>query len=190
MKRMATFALGAAAAVLLLITILYSSVYVQERKPDNPQTSDCIIVLGSKVNAGGPSKSLQGRLERALSLYQEGYARAFIVCGGKRTDEPDTEAAVMAAWLEQHDVPPDDIFLDSISVNTKENIREAKRIMQEQGFASAIVCTSDYHAYRSMRLARDAGLTASSAKARTEWDGKPVARLRESLSWIKYFIAK
>lgn len=188
MKRMIILLLVLAAAGALVLGGLYVAVYAQERLPDDPRPADCIIVLGNKVNASGPSLSLRGRLERALELCRRGYAPCIIVCGGMGANEPATEASVMKAWLAGQGVPEGSIYADEVSRNTRENIREAKRIMGEQGWASAIICTSDFHAYRALRTARDAGIFATAAKAYTRWAGKPTSRLRECFSWVKYFM--
>lgn len=187
-KRMFVFLSVAILAGILALGGLYAAVYAQERLPDQPRHADCIIVLGNKVNRSGPSLSLAGRLERALELYSQGYALSIIVCGGMGANEPATEASVMRGWLIEKGVPPSAIHMDEVSRNTRENIREAKRIMDEQGFADAIVCTSDFHAYRAVRTARGAGIDCSEAKAYTIWGTKHISRLRECFSWIKFFL--
>lgn len=187
-KRVIALVIAIILAGMAILGGIYAAVYSHETKPDDPRSADCIIVLGNKVNTHGPSLSLEGRLNRALELYEQGYARALIVCGGQGGNEPATEASVMAGWLVDRGVGIENIYLDETSRNTVENIAEAKVIMDEQMFDTAIVCTSDFHSYRAMRIAEDAGLTAYPAKARTDWPTKATSRLRECLSWIKYFL--
>ena len=98
----------------------------------------------------------------------------------------------MAARLEELGVPRERIQLEDKSVNTVENLRNARRIMAEAGWRSAILVTSDYHLQRALWLARDLGMEVCGAAAKS--NPNPLkrikARLRESASWILYFVRK
>ena len=66
---------------LLCACILIIGVFADMKRPENAVRSDCIIVPGCKVTDITPSRSLQSRLDCALRLYRDGYAKIIIVCG-------------------------------------------------------------------------------------------------------------
>ena len=155
-----------------------------------PVNADCVIVLGARVwPEGQPSNALRYRCESALAAWQEGRVSAMILCGGQGGNEPMTEAACMRSWMMDHGVPEDALYLDEESRNTVQNLQNAKAIMDAQGFATAAVCTSDYHLRRAMWIARDAGIDAcglpsASPRKVGSWVS---GRLREAASWILYW---
>ena len=157
------------------------------------EDADCIIVLGARVWPDGRmSTTLLRRCERALELWQEGRAPKMIVCGGRGGDEPAAEGAVMRHWLVNAGVTAEDVIAETESVNTSENLGNAREIMQAQGWQSAIVVTSDYHVQRALWIARDEGVQAVGAAAPSPdgpaaWMG---ARLRECVSWAIYALRK
>lgn len=170
-----------------LFMLVYAAVYARERAGDDIEASDCLIILGAKVYSGGPSPALKARLDRALELYGQGYAGYFIVCGAQGADEPIAEALSMRDYLIENGVPEGKVFCDTASTNTRENLAQAKAIMDENGFASAIICTTDYHAQRALWEARGMGMTACAARARYAFKGKALGRLRETVSWIAHY---
>lgn len=152
-----------------------------------PKSSDVIVVLGARVYPSGtPSPLLVMRLQTALALYRQEMATRIIVCGGKGGDEPVTEAAAMAAWLQDHDVPKAHIFLDETSADTVQNLENAHDIMKRQGFETAVVVTSGYHLPRAMMIAREKSLQATGAAAPSLWYLLPYNCSRELLAWGKH----
>ena len=162
-----------------------------DRTPPSP--SDCVIVLGARVWPDGRlSNSLEYRCESALEAWRTGVAPAIIVCGGKGANEPEIEAVAMKRWLVAHGVPEAVIYSDETSTNTVENLENARAIMQANGFATAAVCTSDYHLRRALWIARDAGIAATglAAKSPRKPDTVVLNRLRESCSWVLYWLRR
>lgn len=133
----------------------------------NPQKSDCIIVLGGQIIDKRPSLTLQYRLEKAVELYNEKYAKYIIVSGGQKKGELYTEASVMKNWLIDKGIPQNVIIQDTTSKNTYENIKYSKDIMGRNSLNTAIIVTSDFHLYRSLRLAKLANIKASGASAKS-----------------------
>lgn len=171
------------------VAALYGCVIFAMLSPDDPRQADCIIVPGAKVIDGAPSRSLKSRLDRAAELYEAGMGQAIIVCGGQGHNEAQSEASVMRAYLTQAGIPEERIVMEDQSLNTRQNLRFARAIMQERGWQSAVIATSDFHAARTLATARQEGLTeVSIAKARYTWPGKYAAVLREGLSWIKFWM--
>lgn len=168
-------------------------VYQEAHAGDELTKSDVLIVLGARVRPDGTlSNSLEYRMQTALAAYEAGYADYFIVCGAQGDDEPCTEASAMGEYLIKHGVPEERIFADEESFNTRQNIEQAKAIMDAQGFSTAIVVTNAYHVARAKALCRDAGIEALGAAAKmprgffVPWK----MRVREALSWINYLIRR
>lgn len=181
-----TMGLGAVLGMILL-----SCVCLCALKKPVPVKSDCIVVLGARVWLDGRmSNSLRYRCESAFMAWQQGIAPAIIVCGGQGSDEPITEAAAMAAYLVENGVPQESIFIEDASTDTRENLRFARAIMEDQGFETAAICTSDYHLTRAMWLARDAGISATGISARSPATLRSFVfgRCREAVSWVLYFL--
>ena len=143
--------------------------------------------------SGEPSDALQYRLDSAVEAYNAGLAGAVIVCGAQGSNEPASEASVMKRVLVEMGVPAECIYEEDASYNTEQNIENAKAIMDERGFASAIIVTSDYHVQRALWLAEDAGIetvygypAASPRPFFTIWR----LRTREAASWVVYWLRK
>lgn len=170
---------------------LATAVFVKEETAAEPTDADCIIVLGARVMPSGQlSTALLRRVEKALSLYKQGLAESIIVCGAQGSDEPTAEATAMKMWLTEHGVPETAVFAEAASTSTEENLRNAKAIMSEQGYADAIVVTNAYHLTRAMWIARDEGLAAQGAGAANNdllWT-RVRLRYREAISWTLYFL--
>ena len=83
-------------------------------------------------------------------------------------------------------VPASDILTEEISRTTGENLREAKRVMEEQGLRSAVIVSDAPHLKRAASMAADVGIdavtsptrplraTVRSAQARVSWRGEVV----------------
>lgn len=178
------------AAFFLLECAMMAAVAITARTMDAPENEDCIIVLGGGLdrNTGEPLSTLAYRLDRAVGLFDEGYAPAIIVSGGQGADEIISEAESMRNYLLRHGVPESAIIMEAQSTTTRENMAFSKAIMDENGYEGALIVTSDYHLWRAMQLADRAGISGSCAGARNSsnifFTVKNLAR--ETLSWIKF----
>ena len=158
-----------------------------------PRDADCIVVLGAHVWMDGRmSNALTYRCEAALAAWERGLAGDIIVCGAQGRDEPETEAAAMRRWMIERGVPEDRVIAEDRSLNTRENLQNARAIMAQRGFRTAAVCTNDYHLTRALWIARDEGVDAVGIAAPSTRDivSFVKGRLRETCSWILYFIRK
>lgn len=178
-------------AIVLLLMILAALaligfVYYQETHLPPVQESDVIIVLGAQVKSDGtPSVALERRLTLAFEMYRA-QTQCIIVCGAQGEDEPATEASVMRAWLVERGVSPQHIFEEAHSFNTRENLENAKVIMEQNGLSQALVITSDYHVARALALCRDVGIEATGKGSPSKIEYFIRNHLREGVSWIKY----
>lgn len=166
---------------------LYSFV-VHQGNSESPEKSDVLLVLGCRIHGDQPSLSLKYRLERTLELYKEGYGELVIVSGGQGSDEIISEAKLMKEYLVDRGIPSEIIFTEEQSTSTWENINYSKTIMDQLGLKSAVVVTNDFHIYRSISMAKDAGIKATGAPAPTVGWLKYSNRIRETLAVLQYWI--
>ena len=176
---------------LVLGCILLAIVHWQSVKAYPEQNADVIVVLGARVMPDGQlSTTLEHRMEAAYEAYEKGLSNAFILCGGQGDDEPMSEAVAMANYLYAKGVDKDRVFLEDKSVNTFENLTNARTIMEQNGMKNVLLVTSDYHITRALWLTHDAGVEATGYPApgpdlryNQLW-----ARVKESASWVYFFL--
>lgn len=176
-------------AGFLIWASVFAAVCICAQKNRTTQSADCIIVLGARVwPSGKMSNALRYRCETALQAWKDGLARNIIVAGGKGEDEPAAEADVMREYFIQSGVPETDVIAEAASVNTIQNLINAREIMRQKGWGTAAIVTNDYHVQRALWIARDADVTACGVAAPSpdRLSTRLFCRFRESLSWILY----
>ena len=180
---------------LILVGILFGGLalgalcYAESHAPGAGEDSQAIIVLGAQVYASGePSPQLELRLEAALQAYQEKH-RLIIACGAQGDNEPAPEGKVMREWLIAHGVSAEDVIQETESLNTRQNLQNAKSLLPE-GVTKVTIVTSDYHLPRAMALARDLGLEADGIGSPCKPEYWVKNHAREMLAWGKYLLDK
>ena len=178
-------ALGIIIEIVLLCLVIAS-----EKQPEIREPADVIIILGARVMPDGRlSTTLYYRVSAALDAYNAGLGEYIIACGARGDDEPVAEAEVIAVYLIERGVPPDVVIRDLNSYSTYENLVNARALMAERGFRTAIVTTSNYHIQRALWLCESLGIDARGIGAQASdypllhW----TMRLRESAAWVMYF---
>ncbi|CAI3950278.1 Uncharacterized periplasmic protein SanA [Commensalibacter communis] len=111
--------------------------------------TDLMVVLGTKVERDGtPSRGLEARLNKAISVYQQGYAPVILVSGGTGL-EGYNEASVMAQYLVDHGIPQQAIIQDSQGVNTRATAKNTAEYMQTNHMKSVIIISQYFHIPRT-----------------------------------------
>lgn len=172
-----------------LLALVYG---LKGQNADRPAPADVLVVLGALIEPDGkPADQLRARLDTAVWAYEQALAPAIIVCGGQGRDEPETEARAMARELIAAGVDESAIRLEERSHNTLQNLQNARELMARQGEQTALIVTSDYHMTRALWLAGELKMDARGLSAPTPggWGGF-FAHVRETLSWIKYFLTQ
>ncbi|MCA0303863.1 MAG: YdcF family protein [Proteobacteria bacterium] len=143
---------------------------------------DAIVVLGGGVSPAAPPEvpdpdltDAADRVWYAARLYHQGVAPRIIVSGGTLLDRPSdpaaTEAEGMRRFLVDLGVPSSAIVSEGDSRNTRENVRNVRRLV---GDARVALVTSAVHMPRALQLAREAGLNVTGLA--TDWTAPPQAR--------------
>ncbi len=186
--KLCTVVLSLLATGILCYGALVAFVYYQEvHVPVPNEKADALIVLGAQVQPSGePSVQLAWRLEAALEVFRQNPA-PIVVSGGQGGDEPRPEGEVMRDWLIERGVPEDKILVDSVSANTRQNIRHAISLLHGMNIETVMVITSDYHLPRALAIARDEGLTVSGTGSPCKKEYWVQNHFREALAWAKYW---
>ncbi len=149
-----------------------------------------IIALGCGLLGGERvSKLLSGRLDKAIKIYKRCKTPAkIIVSGGQGPDEKISEAEAMKRYLLEQGIPEEDILLEDKSVNTLENLRNSKALIESRGEHGPIaICTSNYHVLRALIYAAQNDLEADGVGAHTALYYWPSAMIREFAGLCKIF---
>lgn len=115
---------------------------------DNLFKADLIVVLGSKVSPDGdPSLGLSARLNKAIDIYNEGYAPKILVSGGTGKEGYD-ESLAMANYLIKRGIPSKSIIRDAEGNNTRATANHTYQYMQQNQLSSVIIVSQYYHIAR------------------------------------------
>lgn len=134
----------------------YSNVYENKK-------CDVAIVLGAATSDNGVSEVYKQRLNHAVALYQKGDVMKIIVTGGMGDGNRFTDAYMARKYLESVGIPDNAILEEDKSTITQENLENAKKIMDENGYQSALIVSDPLHMKRAMLLANDMGIDAFSS---------------------------
>ena len=149
-------ALGIAAIALLAGFLATQALIARDFNDQGEDGLDCIIVLGAQVRGSKPSVVLRHRLDTACDYLERNPRTRCIVSGGQGSNEPTSEASVMAAYLESRGIDRSRIIYEDRSTNTRENIAFSAQLLDPATDRVGIV-TSNFHVYRGVGIARKAG---------------------------------
>jgi uncharacterized SAM-binding protein YcdF (DUF218 family) len=111
---------------------------------DGPQKADAIVVFAGGVGESG--KAAQGyeeRVDYAVKLYNQGYARKIIFSSGYKF--VFREAEVMKSLSISLGVPAESIILEENATNTYENVKFIKEILDRVKWKKVLLVSSPYH---------------------------------------------
>ena len=145
-------------ALLWLAAVAAWIVWVGQR--DQAATADAIIVLGAAAYDARPSPVFEERIRHGLDLYQRGYAPVLIFTGGYGNGARFAESQVARRYALKHGVPESAILIESSSRTTRQNLEQARKLMQQRGLHRVIVVSDPLHMSRALRLSHELGIDA------------------------------
>ncbi|WP_140728005.1 YdcF family protein [Pseudomonas sp. Hp2] len=146
-------------AMLWLLGVAVWIVWVGER--DQAAQADVVIVLGAAAYDARPSPVFEERIRHGLDLYRAGYAPKLIFTGGfGGSGARFSESQVARRYALRHDVPQQDILIETVSRTTRQNLEQARALMQAHGMHRAIIVSDPLHMARALRLCRELGIDA------------------------------
>lgn len=129
--------------------------------------ADVAIVLGAATYNGTVSAVYRERINHAVYLYNEGYVKKLIMTGGFGAGSDTADSYAAKQYAISKNIPAADILTEDASTITQENLENAKRLMDEHGFKTALIVSDPLHMKRAMLLAKDAGILAYSSPTQT-----------------------
>jgi uncharacterized SAM-binding protein YcdF (DUF218 family) len=118
-----------------------------------------LVVLGMRLRGNQISEDYQKRLERAFALYSEGGVERILVLGGPSGDGSASEADRGRDFLLAKGVPAQVVLVEDKSLDTLENLRNARDVLLHTDMSRFMMVSSRYHLARSNDIARGLGLT-------------------------------
>ena len=142
----------------LALLIALECLVVSGMNATAPPGMDYLVVLGASVYADGPSPALTRRINAVMDCLDQHPDARIIASGGQGKNEPVSEALCIRDELVRRGVDPNRILMEDRSTDTRENMIYSKALIDRVDAAVGIV-TNNYHIWRSLRLARRAGMT-------------------------------
>jgi len=180
------FKIGSIAVVILFIVIsgfMISAIY------SKPAENATAIVLGAKLHGDVPSLTLTRRLNAALEYLNENPEAYCVVAGGQGVGETVPEGVAMKKYLVDRGIEESRIFVEQLSVNTSENIRFSKEILEANGLDNnAAIITDKFHQYRAQSFARQEGIECGAACSETYFPLTMGYWVRETIAVIKMWL--
>ncbi len=169
--------------VLLLITYSWPAA--------GAASSEWMLVLGAGLRGDQLSLTLMERLDAAAAYWRQHPEVKIVVSGGQGPHELISEAEAMGLYLEQMGIPKEQIYRESRSTSTWENIAFSKAIIAESGYDPAkplVIVSNRYHLFRAVRIAGAQGMEAVGIPAATPGSVLFGSYMREILSVTKFML--
>lgn len=151
-----------------------------------------VIVPGCGIFPSGKlTLTLIHRLDTAREYLDAHPNAVCIVSGGQGDNEPMPEAEGMKDYLISQGVDASRIAEEPGSHDTKENMAFSAEIMRTRypgRDMSAVIVTSGFHIYRSVKLAENCGIKAYGIPAPTPWYVAINDYMREYIGIIKLYV--
>ncbi len=151
---------GAVLAIAVLYIVVIATQVVLSARQDQREQVDAIVVLGAAQYDGTPSPALQGRLDHALELYQQGLAPQIVLTGSKQPEDRFTEAFAGYRYLTEQGVPDEALTIVDDGSSTYESLAAASRVLLPQGDERVLLVSDSYHNRRLKGIASEVGLDA------------------------------
>jgi uncharacterized SAM-binding protein YcdF (DUF218 family) len=174
---------------LVFIWKHYANSIAQAAALDERARADAIVIFGAATaDQGQPGTILRSRINHALLLSREGYADAFILTGGIGWGPP-AESVVMKRILSENGIQDSQIFFETQSSTTREQVEFAAEIAQKNSWKRLLIVSDPYHMYRSSRYFSATGLELLLSPARDvqfneqESEGYVRAEILKLIAW-------
>ncbi len=156
-RKVAIIAIG---LLTLYVAVNFLDVWFAARG-DYDGVAPAAVVLGAAQYNGEPSEALQGRLDKAATIYLDDRVRLVVVTGGGQADDITTEAKTGYDYLrDTASIPDEDLRLEVDGTSTYESLAAVSRFLVAEGITEVILVTDPYHARRSKLIADEVGLEA------------------------------
>lgn len=185
--------IGLVLSLLLWSSFLSTGIYTYSLETHS-SPADVAIVLGAAVWDGLPSPVFEERIRHAINLYKDGQVQVIVFTGGVGKGDRSAESEVASWYAIRQGVPAEDIYRETRSTTTRENLREAKKILDQRGLITALIVSDPLHMKRAVMIARDMGIDAHPSPTPTtryrSWQSKLKFLLREVYFCSTYLLRR
>lgn len=123
-------------------------------------SADVAIVLGAAVYKNKPSPVFAERLNHAINLYQAGNVKKLLFTGGSSDEKTPAESSIGKDYALNRNVKAEDIFMETQSATTYQNLYFTKRLLETHSLKSALIISDSLHLKRAMLMANVLGIQA------------------------------
>ncbi len=181
--------------LLILFYLIFTSIsIVSYGKTDEKANSDVAIILGASTSNNKVSPVCRERINHGIWLYENGYVDYLILTGGIGEGNNVSDAYIAKQYAISKSVPEEVIYIEEESTITEENLENAKTIMDENSFNTAIIVSDPLHMKRAMLMAKDYDIEAYSSPTPTtmykSFKTQFPFLLREEFFYIGYSIVR
>lgn len=192
-KRVVFILLTVMSALLVAIASTAINIYLYGSNSPNLK-ADVAIVLGAAVWHTEPSPVFRERINHAINLYENGNVKKIIFTGGVGEKNELAEAVVGQNYAIQQGVKASDIFIETQSRTTQQNLKYAHEIVSVKKFNKCLIVSDPLHLKRAVLMARDLGIDAYPSATPTtryrSWQNQMPFLMRETYFYFVYLIFK
>lgn len=138
----------------------YSSEYFEEN-------ADVAIVLGAGTHDDQLSPVFRERVNHAIYLFENQFVKHIILTGGHGKDQNKADSEIAMDYAIELGIPEDRIHIETTSHYTYENLEESKKIMESNGYSTALIVSDPLHMKRSIKLAESYGINCKPSPTQT-----------------------
>ena len=145
--------------LLIGIFIVFMQVYNFEDDSkayfSKTRKSDAGVILGAAVWGGNrPSPVLRERINKGYEIYENGSVEKLVLTGGGSPNEL-TEAEVSRNELIKYGVDKDDLFVETKSISTVEQIRYIRdKLYKRLNWKRIVIISDNYHLFRASEICK------------------------------------
>lgn len=155
---LAVLAAGFAVFCRLHVDQAYDGSVVRIQDMQAIPKADYIVVPAAKIDDGTVSAHMQDRIDSAIRLYKAGRAKTILISGGYSQNAKGYEAEIVRAYAIEKGVTEGDLMVDNGGFDTYDTMCRAKEYF---GDKTALICTQDQYAARTLYLARGVGISCT-----------------------------
>lgn len=179
--------LAGACGVFLLAVFITLIIIIRAGFEKPEKGADYLVILGAHVYGERMSSNLRYRVEIGKKYLEENPETKVILSGGKGFGEDISEAEAMRRYLVEKGISEKRILIEDRSVNTDENIRYSRKLMEGGNEAFVVIATNRFHLFRAEKIAKKQGLKKVQGIGQyIRVDTVPNAYLREVIAIWKY----
>lgn len=148
-----------------------------------PVPADAAVVLGAAAWGDKPSPVFRERINHAIGLYQTGTVEKLIFTGGTPKAGYASEAEVARRFAIKQGVDAADIYFETTSKDTYQNLVNTRLLMRRHNIRSVIIVSDPYHIARAAAMAEDLGIRAA-------YSPTPTSRFNQASATVrgKFFL--